>query len=451
MVDRAFELQKGSVSRQQVVGRATCLAASHDFRTSVRLYACNCEQEQVAVVLLAIELRRSEERIADSGHLGGVPAKLTRRIRKLKALMGCGFVVHSQFPIPFARRSPAYGVSIGACPGQDYNRARTLRPTMDANSATNATGEPPASRNGANGDHHLVDADDHRNMRLSIGTLDRTIMEISLSDNNLATGGTRHIDIRLRQKHRPCACRWRRGIRYPQYPGRHRRLNLATCSSFHKSNNRQQLQAAPEDADWEYLNNMRGWLMTVATLVVGITFQAAIQPPDWVQRALQSRRGMDAVGFLYVLVNLATGTVVGVLLHAPKISSAKYTVGYVNRSMSLFYIDLLLTFAMAIPMSRNGDVPCRFMAEDNLDLEHVSKSMEPTMETTTSMLPQPWRQRRPCCLPALVASAASNLSPRATCVSGQQRRSQRARPTVSDGFTNVLRHWSAESEDFSTL
>lgn len=35
-------------------------------------------------------------------------------------------------------------------------------------------------------------------MRLSIGTLDRTIVEISLGDNNLTAGGSRHIDIRLR-------------------------------------------------------------------------------------------------------------------------------------------------------------------------------------------------------------------------------------------------------------
>ncbi|KAJ1261915.1 hypothetical protein BS78_09G065400 [Paspalum vaginatum] len=32
------------------------------------------------------------------------------------------------------------------------------------------------------------------------------------------------------------------------------------------------------------LDNMRGWLLTVATLFVGMAFQAMTQPPDWVQK-----------------------------------------------------------------------------------------------------------------------------------------------------------------------
>jgi hypothetical protein len=38
---------------------------------------------------------------------------------------------------------------------------------------------------------------------------------------------------------------------------------------------------SPLDADEEFLHKMRGWLMTVATLFVGIAYQAVIQPPAW--------------------------------------------------------------------------------------------------------------------------------------------------------------------------
>ncbi|XP_037472421.1 uncharacterized protein LOC119348353 [Triticum dicoccoides] len=41
-------------------------------------------------------------------------------------------------------------------------------------------------------------------------------------------------------------------------------------------------QQATEDA--EYLHKMRGWLMTVATLLVGFAFQAAMHPPAWMPK-----------------------------------------------------------------------------------------------------------------------------------------------------------------------
>ncbi|EMS58154.1 hypothetical protein TRIUR3_08046 [Triticum urartu] len=40
------------------------------------------------------------------------------------------------------------------------------------------------------------------------------------------------------------------------------------------------LADAIEDADKEFVDKMRGWLMTVATLFVGIAFQALLHPPD---------------------------------------------------------------------------------------------------------------------------------------------------------------------------
>jgi hypothetical protein len=37
----------------------------------------------------------------------------------------------------------------------------------------------------------------------------------------------------------------------------------------------------PLDADKDFLHKMRGWLMTVATLFVGVAYQAVLQPPAW--------------------------------------------------------------------------------------------------------------------------------------------------------------------------
>ncbi|CAD6332628.1 unnamed protein product [Miscanthus lutarioriparius] len=36
-----------------------------------------------------------------------------------------------------------------------------------------------------------------------------------------------------------------------------------------------------EEADKAYLNEMRGWLMTVATLFIGLAFEAVLHPPEW--------------------------------------------------------------------------------------------------------------------------------------------------------------------------
>nr|CAB3460355.1 unnamed protein product [Digitaria exilis] len=156
-------------------------------------------------------------------------------------------------------------------------------------------------------------------LRLAIGTLGRTILEISLSDN-LAAGDTRHIDIRLRQNNRsrpadsggvapvvqaaedaPAGNVIAAGpaqAEAPVQPG-----NQAASppgSRPPSSSSRLKITVAadesdPEDADEKYLDKMRGWLMTVATLVVGITFQAAIQPPDWVKRGLSDGEDKDRI------------------------------------------------------------------------------------------------------------------------------------------------------------
>ncbi|KAF6998400.1 hypothetical protein CFC21_014522 [Triticum aestivum] len=44
--------------------------------------------------------------------------------------------------------------------------------------------------------------------------------------------------------------------------------------------------AAAEQAveNQEYMDQMRGWLMTVGTLFIGMSFQAALQPPSWMPK-----------------------------------------------------------------------------------------------------------------------------------------------------------------------
>jgi hypothetical protein len=48
---------------------------------------------------------------------------------------------------------------------------------------------------------------------------------------------------------------------------------------------------SPLDADEEFIHKMRGWLMTVATLFVGIAYQAVIQPPAWMTTCFKPTHG----------------------------------------------------------------------------------------------------------------------------------------------------------------
>ncbi|KAF8690514.1 hypothetical protein HU200_040874 [Digitaria exilis] len=226
----------------------------------------------------------------------------------------------------------------------------------EANSAANATGEPPA---GNGGDRHLLDADEFK----AIGTL----------CDNLASGGTMDIDIRLRQSGGVAPV-----VQATAAPG-----NVIAAAGLPAHVEQQQAAAAapstrlkitvavddiephqPHKADWEYLNSMRGWLMTVATLVVGITFQAMIQPPDWIQHVLASDPSHHNDGAAaapspdaanqggtidfastwygevsakaYVFADLLTFVtalaVVALLTHAPKTASARFTKTLVTRA-----------------------------------------------------------------------------------------------------------------------
>ncbi|KAL6897795.1 hypothetical protein ACP4OV_006754 [Aristida adscensionis] len=54
----------------------------------------------------------------------------------------------------------------------------------------------------------------------------------------------------------------------------------------------QESQEKHEEKNKDYLYNMRGWLVTVATLFVTIAFQAAMQPPAWMPKAEEWGRAM---------------------------------------------------------------------------------------------------------------------------------------------------------------
>jgi hypothetical protein len=75
---------------------------------------------------------------------------------------------------------------------------------------------------------------------------------------------------------------------------------------------RSRAQGADDDDKEEYMIQMRGWLMTVATLFLGIAFQAATQPPAWMpidQIRFLFRKGTSRAALMakfYMLANIVT-------------------------------------------------------------------------------------------------------------------------------------------------
>ncbi|OEL38497.1 hypothetical protein BAE44_0000484, partial [Dichanthelium oligosanthes] len=104
------------------------------------------------------------------------------------------------------------------------------------------------------------------------------MVQISLSDN---LNDTKYIDVRLRNRPQDAG-----GAAVAQgNPRAPRQGGLPASAAPGEAappQGRLKITVAPEhDDDKEYLDNMRGWLMTVATLFVTMTFQAVLQPPDW--------------------------------------------------------------------------------------------------------------------------------------------------------------------------
>ncbi|RCV38936.1 hypothetical protein SETIT_8G182700v2 [Setaria italica] len=148
--------------------------------------------------------------------------------------------------------------------------------------------------NGANSGAHLADEKDFKNMRLAIGTLEKTIFQISLSDD---LTNTRHIDIRLKRNNirgqgqaketakgdddRAMAMAGRDEEQPPELrhaaPPPQARLKITVAAE------EEDAATANNDQNQEYLNDMRGWFLTVATLFVNMAFDSMLHPPDWMK------------------------------------------------------------------------------------------------------------------------------------------------------------------------
>jgi hypothetical protein len=116
----------------------------------------------------------------------------------------------------------------------------------------------------------------------------------------------------------------------------------------------------PLDADKDFLHKMRGWLMTVATLFVGIAYQAVIQPPAWMTcfKPTHGRKHKDSFSCgMYKALNLFTmatalTTLVGLL--AIKTIQRRLFLRALKKMMIIIATAIAGSFIMAL--SRDEDV-----------------------------------------------------------------------------------------------
>lgn len=116
--------------------------------------------------------------------------------------------------------------------------------------------------------------------------------------------------------------------------------------------------AQKQDEDRKYLDQMRGWLITVATLFTGIAFQAAIQPPAWIPKdwgawLLRKRfAGMSgALAALYMIFNATTFTMalfLVVTLLTMKEASPTRAVNLIAPSALIVASSVFSTFALGM-------------------------------------------------------------------------------------------------------
>ncbi|CAL4983521.1 unnamed protein product [Urochloa decumbens] len=137
---------------------------------------------------------------------------------------------------------------------------------------------------GANGGVHLADEKDFKNMRLAIGTLDKTIFQISLSDD---LTDTRHIDIVLKRGQGQAKETAKGDVVMATAGGDVEEpppeLRAATPP---RPQSRLKITVAAEDNAEEDKNQQGdeiGWFLTVATLFVNMAFDAMLHPPDWMK------------------------------------------------------------------------------------------------------------------------------------------------------------------------
>jgi hypothetical protein len=113
-------------------------------------------------------------------------------------------------------------------------------------------------------------------------------------------------------------------------------------------------------AEENSLNGMRGWLMTVATLFVGISFQAMNQRPTWMPEPnhIWLRKHPDItsrLGLNYVVLNTATfsiSLVVVVMLVLPDASSPKATLHFARGMMVMLAVFVSINFSLMISKDR---------------------------------------------------------------------------------------------------
>jgi hypothetical protein len=119
--------------------------------------------------------------------------------------------------------------------------------------------------------------------------------------------------------------------------------------------------------DKEYLNQMRGWLMTVATLFISMAFQAAIQPPDWVphnlfQIVLHNRKLSfhfegAVMARLYMLANMFTfgiALTLLVMLLTMKKPPPTRAVKVATQTMAALAVTVALSFAFGAAANNRG-------------------------------------------------------------------------------------------------
>jgi hypothetical protein len=118
-------------------------------------------------------------------------------------------------------------------------------------------------------------------------------------------------------------------------------------------------EAGEHDPDQEFLDKMRGWLMTVATLFVNMAFTAVLHPPDWLAACYQAGFMLEnhpqvseiakAVVFLFYNVGTFATAIVLVLLllYVRDPSSAKDAMTFATRMLTGISVLVACSFAVA--------------------------------------------------------------------------------------------------------
>ncbi|CAO2149619.1 unnamed protein product [Urochloa humidicola] len=144
------------------------------------------------------------------------------------------------------------------------------------------------ARDGANGGVHLADQKDFKNMRLAIGTLDKTIFQISLSDD---LTDTRHIDIVLKRGQGQAKETAKGDAVMATAGGDVEEPPELRAATPLRPQSRLKITVAAEDdnaekdaaKDKNQQGDEIGWFLTVATLFVNMAFDAMLHPPDWMK------------------------------------------------------------------------------------------------------------------------------------------------------------------------